>query len=353
MRSTIQSGQFDRRNPQAGIGLIEASIAITLLAVTIMATFSLLDSSRRFASSSLEAAAVADLAQDLVYDVERELTGAAFYIPAAPLVLDLAANDTSAASLASTAGFPPMGEIVIDRGGALEEVVSYTSLHADGTQLLGLSRAQACTQGAAHLAGPGDVLWRGLAELIDDQGTPPASAYDGSAQGEEGLEYFRGQGTGLVYRIPIDTTGSGSVLDENTLQWGAVLNEFGPTTDGYVAIYYSPRDTYDENIHGFDVNRDGDTEDVFDIGQLRRVTWDASDPTHMEDIGIGPSAILQEQCAWGSDLNGDQAEDPMFLVNETRRTLHMRFYLIGRSNPQLPIIQHVESVVYLRNDPDA
>ena len=71
------------------------------------------------------------------------------------------------------------------------------------------------------------------------------------------------------------------------------------------------------------------------------------------DIGIGPSAVLQERCAWGSDLDGDGNDDPLFLVNETRRTVHVRLHVIGLSNPERPITRSLESVFFLRNDPDA
>ncbi|MFT5689587.1 MAG: hypothetical protein ACI8PQ_002433, partial [Planctomycetota bacterium] len=312
-----------------------------------------LDSSRRFAAASLEVSALEDMVQDLVYDIERELTGAALVSPTAPLVSSLSGNATIAMNLTTTAGFPPVGTVVVDRGTNLVEIIAYKGIDANTNQLLDLTRGLGCTEDGSHPTGPSDVLWGGLAELIDNQINPDQSAFDGTAQGEDRLEYFRGLGTGIVFRVPVDPTGNNNVLDGDQLQWGASLNEFGPTENGYYAIYFEVSDTYEESRFETDINNDGDSVDTFDIGQLRRVVWDASDPSRAEDVGIGPRAVLQESCNWGSDLDGDGANDPMFLFNESRRTLHIRLTVIGRATPDQPIVRSVESVIYLRNDPDA
>lgn len=340
-------------NARLGIGLLEATIAISLLAVTVMATFSLLDSSRRFASASLEVAAVEDLVQDLVYDIERELGGAAIQSPASPLTTGLAPNETTSLELASSAAFPPTGSVVVDRGTPEEEVLSYENLGFGGRELQGLIRGLAGTADGNHASNGEDVLWRGLAELIDDQTAPPATAYDGQAQGEGKIDFFRGHGAGIVYRLPVDPDGDGSFFDDEGLQWGADLNEFGPTEDGYYALYFEPLDVYDESEFDFDLNGDQDEDDVFDIGQLRRVVWDASAPTRVSDVGVGPTAVLQEQGAWGSDLDGDGMDDPMFLHDPNGRTVHVRLHVIGRTDPRRPITRTVETILFLRNDPDA
>ncbi len=342
-----------RQGRRDGFGLLEATIALTLFSVGVLATFSILDSSRRFAAASLEVSALEDLVQDLVYDIERELAGAALASPAAPLTSPLSGSSTLAMDIATTVGFPPFGTAVVDRGTDSVEIISYGGIDANTNQLLDLTRGQGCTQDGSHAPGPNDVLWGGLAELIDNQINPDQSAFDGTAQGEDRPEYFRGLGTGIVFRVPVDPTGNNDVLDGDRLQWGASLNEFGPTENGFYAIYFETSDTYEESRFETDINNDGDSDDTFDIGQLRRVAWDSADPSRSEDVGIGPRAVIQESCNWGADLNGDGSDDPMFLFNESRRTLHIRLTVLGRATPDQPVVRNVESVIYLRNDPDA
>ena len=195
------------RHPRRGVGLLEATIAVTLLAVAVFATFSLLDSSRRFADASLEVSSAEGLLQDLIHDIGRELSSAAVYTPESQLIATLDAGDVTGVTLNASTGFPPTGWIVLERGTANEEVVRYTGMEAAGQRLTGLTRGVGCTEDATHAPSNVNVLWRGMAELLDDQTNPPAGSYDGVALGEEGDEFFRGQGSGLVYQLPIDTGG--------------------------------------------------------------------------------------------------------------------------------------------------
>jgi hypothetical protein len=195
-----------------------------------------------------------------------------------------------------------------------------------------------------------EILWAGLAEPIAEQFAPPAESFDGIAL-EEGVGvFFRGAGAGVSYRVPVDPAGGTDYLNGEDIQWGSVVGGV-PLLSGWSAIEYVPVTSFTEAETGDDVNNDGDTLDTFDVGQLRRRVWDTNAPGGpVDDLGLGPTAILQEQCNWGSDLDGDGFEDPMFLWNESARTLHIRLFLVGRSVKDIPIVRRVDSVIFLRNE---
>jgi hypothetical protein len=94
------------------------------------------------------------------------------------------------------------------------------------------------------------------------------------------------------------------------------------------------------------------TVDVFEIGQLRRLIWDTSDPSRVEELGLGPSNVIQERCNHGGDLDGDGFADPLFLWNAETNLLHVRLFLLGASRRDMPIVRKVESVLFLRNEPE-
>jgi hypothetical protein len=206
-----------------------------------------------------------------------------------------------------------------------------------------------------HVSGNGvSVLWASMADPIDLQTNPPQELWDGCALESTGPVFFRGDGTGFSYRVPVDPTNSipPNYLDGDQLRWGHTLNNV-PSMDAWACLYYVASATFVEAATGDDVNRDGDTLDVFDIGQIRRRIWDTLDPANPPaDLGLGPTNILQERCNWGGDLNGDGFDDPLFLWDEETRQLHMRLFILGRTNADLPIVRDVESLVFLRNEPE-
>ena len=330
--------------------LLETLIAVTLFATVLLSSMAMVESGKRFSSSTLQITSVEDLSQQMLFRLEHELAAAAGAEPVCALSAPLAAGTLDSMAVSSTRGFPPRGELLLDRGTGLEERIGYADL-ASLTSFGELTRALACTAAAGHAANNGvDHLWAGLAQPLDNQVDPGASDYDGIAlEGEQGV-FFRGDGTGFSFRIPVDPSGGDNPLDGDDLRWGAVVPGVGPTEDGWMALVYEPKGSYEEAQHGDDVNKDGDALDVFDVGQIRRLTWDTTDPSSLEDLGLGPSQILQERCNRGGDLDGDGFDDPLFLWNGEQNLLHVRLYVLGASRADMPVVRKVESVLFLRNE---
>jgi hypothetical protein len=117
-----------------------------------------------------------------------------------------------------------------------------------------------------------------------------------------------------------------------------------------MAIVFEGRDVYVEADTRDDLNGDGDTADAFEIGQLRRLTWDATNTGTFEELGLGPSNVIQERCNHGGDLDGDGFADPLFLWNADTNLLHVRLFLLGASRRDMPVVRKVESVLFLRNE---
>lgn len=330
--------------------LVETLIAVTLFATVLLSSIALVESGKRFSNSTMQITTVEDLSQQMLFRLEHELASAAGAEPIFALANPLAAGAADRLVVSSTRGFPPRGELILDRGTSLEERIGYAeleSLSAFG----GLTRALQCTGDVGHAANTGvDQLWAGLAQPLDNQVDPSASEYDGLAlEGEERI-FFRGDGTGFSYRVPVDPSGGNNPLDGDDLRWGAVVPGVGPTTDGWLALVFEPKTVFEEAQHGDDVNKDGDALDVFDVGQVRRLTWDTTDPSRLEDLGLGPSQVLQERCNRGGDLDGDGFDDPLFLWDAERNLLHVRLFLLGASRADMPVVRKVESVVFLRNE---
>lgn len=339
------------QNRLSGTTLLEILIVVTLFAVIVLGSLFVVDSGRNLSSKTLQMTATEDLAQQMLYRLERELANASGAEPQAVLTAGLVPGMTGTLVVDSTVGFPPTGFLVVRRGTPGEERIAYADLDPDRVTFMSLQRAQQCTVEGTHLF-QSEVLWSGLAEPLANQTNPSASDYDGIALEATGQVFFRGDGHGFSYRVPVDPTGGTSYVNGNDLFWGAETPGSGPTLDGWLAIYYAPRTTFDEAETGEDLNGDNDSVDVYDVGQLRRVSWNVSDPADRMDIGFGPMAILQERCDWGGDLDADGFDDPMFLWNKDTNELHVRLFVLGRSVKNLPIVRKVESVMFLRNEPE-
>jgi len=339
----------NRNRNRAGLTIVEIAIAAAVLSVILLIGFGVVVRENRLTRSTVAIAVAETQAQDMLNRLLKELADARGEMPQSLVTTAVGPGDTALCNVASTLGFPPEGLLLVDRGTASVERIFYTSLGAGRTTFEGLVRGTTCTDAHAH-AQDAAVQWSGLAQVVTLTGNPPPEAYDGRANEPEGPAYFIGDGTGFSYRLPTDPAGGNDVLDGGQIRWGA--NAGGaPTLEGWAALVFVPRALIDEDEVHTDLNRDGDEDDLFDVGQIRARTWDTSNPgAAASDIGIGPSVILQERCRAGGDLDGDGFSDPIFLWEPAERRLHVRLFVLGRSSGSVPTVRRVETMIFLRNE---
>lgn len=338
-------------NHRSGFSIVELTIAATLFAVVVLGIVMLTSRDRKSNASSLAIGIAESRAQQMLARIGEELVHARGTTPRAILTVGLSAGDVAGLTVDSTLGFPSSGTLLIDRGSGAIERLAYAQLDATATRFLGLSRGEQCTNSTTH-AQNAEVLWCGLAEPILLQTNPAANLYDGRALANTGPVFFRGDGTGFSYRVPVDPTGGTDYLVDGAVRWGADIAG-APLASGWAAIWFEPATTYVESGIGFDLNHDGDTADTFDVGQLRRRTWDTATPgTPPSELGLGPTVIVQERCRYGRDLDGDGFDDPMFLWDAATRRLQVKLFVIGTSGGNAPIVRAVETTFFLRNDPE-
>ncbi|MBK7641534.1 MAG: prepilin-type N-terminal cleavage/methylation domain-containing protein [Planctomycetes bacterium] len=337
-----------QRLNRSGFSLVEVLFAAGVISVVLLGSILLLSHDMQVSKSSISVQVAQNQAQTLIYSLEKELSNARGERPVATLTGALGAGAGGVITLDSTAGMPTVGMVTIDRGTNASEHIAYATLSADGTTLSNLTRGVACSTPVAH-AQNAEVLWSGLAEVLALSGNPPADLYDGQSLESTGPSYFRGDGTGLSYRMPTDPTGGNDFFSNGQLQWGATVDQT-PMLTGWCALYYVPDGSYDESQSGIDLNHDGDKTDVFDIGQIHRARWSTANPAGAPNvIAIGPSVVLQERCHYGSDLDGDGFGDPIFLWDPVSGRLHLRLFVLGRNTQGYPTVRRVESMVFLRN----
>lgn len=343
------------RASRRGMTLLELTLSFGILTTILLAVFGVIQRDTHLAHSTLGIAVSEMKAQQMLRKIEGELANARGAVPIASLTTDLDAAESARVEVDSTLGFPPAGTLLLSRGSGSEERIDYTGLVATQLWFTGLQRGVQCTTPSSHASGIGvDVIWASMAQPIDLQQNPPADMWDGQAAIATGNLFYRGDGTGFSYRVPVDPTNSipPNYLNGDQLRWGHTIQDVGDE-DGWACLYFQPARTIVEAATGDDLNRDGDTLDTFDIGQIRRMIWDTLDPTiAVADLGLGPTNILQERCNYGGDLDGDGFQDPMFLWSDESRQLHIRLFILGHTNADVPIVRRVESMVFLRNEPE-
>lgn len=334
---------------RAGHTLLELTFSIAIYVVILLSTLGMLERDTHLSKAVLSTTHVEQMAQELIYRLKSELANAQGANPMAIITEAISENDDLALRVDSTLGFPNEGMLILDRGTDSEERISYAELDESEEYFRSLGRAEQCTQSAAHLVGS-ELVWAGLAEPIAQQQNPTVDQYDGVALGVLGPVYFRGDGSGFAYRKPIDPTGGNDLMQADDLVWGSVVSNV-PSLKGWSALAFQPRYTFSEAKTGQDINADGDLLDVFDVGVVGRRRWVSGDTDwDTDNINMGPSAVLQEQCNWGGDLDGDGFDDPIFLWNKDTRQLEIRLFVIGGISSGNPLIRKVESTIFLRNE---
>lgn len=334
---------------KAGFSLLEMLIALGILVVVMLGITVGLGHEFRQLDSITRITATETRAQEMLSRLEQELIFAQGFSPVTVLTADLASAEGLTVSVATTVGLPDQGLLLIDRGTAFEERIQYESIDPGLTSFSTLTRGQQCTDPATHPEGA-TVLWASLAEPIANQINPPAELWDGVSAELTGPTFFQGDGTGFSFRVPTDPAGGTDYLDGGEVTWGATVGG-QPILEGWSILYYRSRETITEGGDR-DFNNDGDRNDTFDLGQIRMRSWDSSNPGQpATDIGLCPPMILQEQCNWGTDLDNDGFDDPIFLWNPAMRTLHIRMFILGGATKDYPVVRRAESMIFLRNAP--
>ncbi len=327
--------------------LIELMIALVVLSLVMT---SMLGSMQR------EAAVLSDMtnttarergAAEMLGRLESLLEYAAGATPTAFLVNNMAIGETVEISVDSILGFPPFGFLQIEPGTAWEERVEYADMDPATNKFTTLSRGARCFGTSFHGAGL-PVLWAGLGLALDNQVAPPADQWDGQLDTDTGPVFFRGDATAFSFRIPTDPGGNGDYFDENGVKWGAAV-EGADTLEGWAALRFAPAFELREDEEGRDLNGDGDAVDVFDLGRIELVTWNAFAGGENSRVRLCPPIVMQERCNEGGDLDGDGFDDPMFVWFPLEGRLEVRFFLaLGHVNGR-QLIRRISSTIHLRN----
>ncbi len=334
---------------RGGYSLLELTFSVSIYSLILLTTLGMLERDTHLSQAVLSTTHVEQMAQELVYRLKGELANAQGANPMAILTADLDDQESAIVRVDSTLGFPHTGTLILDRGTATEERISYQELEDTEEFFVNLERGVRCTDAHDHTPG-GELIWAGLAEPLAQQENPSVDQYDGLAMGLLGPVYYRGDGSGFSYRKPVDLAGGLDLLQGDKLKWGSVVNNV-PTLDGWSALGFQPRYDFSEAQTDRDLNRDGDKLDVFDVGVIGRRRWVTGDSDwETDNINMGPAAVLQEQCNWGSDLDSDGFDDPIFLWDKDTRQLQIRLFVVGGISTGNPIVRRVESAIFLRNE---
>lgn len=330
-----------------GMTLLELMIASAITSLLLVTAVS---SMNREARALEEGATVVSRERRMSEVLERIGTTIQFAqgtSPRAFLTTDLG-PDAASIELDTVLGFPPQGTLLLEPGTGNEERINYTSLNGTSQRILGLERGAQCSSPGGHLEGR-VVHWAGMARAIEDQVGPSAELYDGQSDSDTGIVFYRGDGTGFSYRVPTDPAGGNDFFDATGIRWGAEVAGV-PSLDGWSAIQFVPIDSVSEADRGQDLNRDGDTSDIFDLGRLELLSWNAVAAAPNESrVRLCRPSILQERCNWGGDLDSDGLDDPIFLWVPAEGRLELQLnYLAGTLNGR-DIVRRAATTLYLRN----
>lgn len=339
---------FTKGPSQAGFTLVELMISMTVVSIILAATAASLQREVESVSDLQRMSNAERLVNDLFVKLETRLEFSRGVEPTTILDGSLSSASTNSIPLEDTFGFPDSGGVLLAPGTASEERVAYTGLNATASTLTGLTRGERGTPSSGHSNGT-VAIWEGLAYPIEEQSTPAAGTFDGQTDDIRGPVFYRGDGMGFAYQRPVDPAGTGSYLDTTGIRWGVQIAD-GDVEDGCGAVVFVPVAEVTEADRNFDINSDGDLTDTFDLGRIVNQTWNSTDPAlGTFSLDLVPAMFLQEKDNYGSDLDNDGFNDPMFLWTPESGRLRVRlFALIGDMGGR-EVIRRYETVFYLRN----
>jgi len=160
------------------------------------------------------------------------------------------------------------------------------------------------------------------------------------------LDPIPAAGDSVAYQMPVDPDGDGSMLDaDGQVQWGT--EQDGVAVAGAkVTIRFVADRVLSEPALAFDLNRDGDTTDLFDLGHLERVLPDGS------IIPLTGTWILQPNLNHGADIDGDGVADPIFSSDATglKTIAALDVTLAVELTQQKWIVQRTRKTILCQND---
>jgi len=343
-------GKFPR-SKREGWTLIEVIIALTMMAMILgVATMYLHNQANALATVSRDTSLM-QRTSAMLDVVAQDLRFACGSVPQAWLTQDLLDSDEGFIELDTTRSFPDRGTLLIEPGTPQEERITYLTLNPAQDRLELLGRGELCTAAHTHWAGTA-VLWAPSATAIQDQVAPNPDFFDGISLELAGQVFYRGDGSGFAYRVPVDPTGGEDYFDDDgAIQWGAIVDGIA-TLDGYACLHFEPVAQVLEATRNADLNGDGDLSDSFDLGQIRKHVWMATGGGGSQNVALCPPMVLQETCAYGRDLNGDGFDDPIFLWEPDTSRLRIRLFVLDGNRDRSTVVRMTETSYFLRNGLD-
>ncbi len=342
---------MERRIPNSkrGLTMLEMIATVSIFAVVSVALLSSLGREARalkhFATQSFKESQ----AGAMLDRVTAELGYAQAVTPRAWMNGETPQHEVDELDVDTLAGFPSAGVLLLQPGTPDEERIAYAELDLDDLSFRTLARGFACGAASDHPSGS-LVRWAHSAEAIAEQDAPPPEFFDGITLEPSGPAFYRGDGTGFVFHAPVDPAGNGTFFDlDGNVQWGASVGGV-QVIGGFSCFYFAPDSVITEAALDLDVNQDGDLDDSFDRGSIRLRAWDGAAPAAApRDAALCPPVVLQEVCSWGSDLDADGWQDPIFLWSPDISKLHIRTLILTESSNGQARVRMFERSVFLPN----
>lgn len=337
---------------RSGLTLLEVILGLAVMAFVLGVATLYLHRQASTMSSSTRDSGMMHRAEIMLDEIADDLRFAKGDVPTAWLTEDLNAGASAFLELDTTLPFPDSGTLLLQPGSPQVERIDYAAIDPGSGRLLMLGRGSACTTEGDHPAGTA-VLWAPAATAIDDQDAPDAAFFDGASQELLGDVFFRGDGSGFAFRVPVDPAGGQDYFDASgEIQWGAVVDGAG-TPDGRACFRFTPVAKIEESARGADLNGDGDEDDTFDLGQISKRVWDSNaGGASGFEVALCPPMVLQEVCRWGADLDADGLDDPIFLWEPASSRLRIRLFLLDAGRDGAPVVRTSEVSYFLRNGVD-
>ncbi len=204
----------------------------------------------------------------------------------------------------------------------------------------------------ADLLTQGDRVLNTMTETLRSSFIPGTSPNDWQTSLNAGDTQVR-------FVLPLDFDGDGDVVDAALdPEWGVYREDVTPYS--YVLFdpaaaspaqryYFQSSRTYSESAANVDLNRDGDTNDSFQIGSI---ILEYPSGSYTPVGGSTPSSIAAGtvrqigDIVISGDMDGDGVIDPIFLLNGSRLTINLWLTNLDMEEPP---VQQVTTDIDLRN----